>query len=119
MNIEELRDFCLSMPYTTEDTPFDETTLAFRIGNKIYGLTNIDSIPTRINLKCNPERAIELREKYPDAIVPGYHMSKKHWNTLYTENLDSGLIEELIRHSYDLVFNSLTKSKRVELGQIN
>lgn len=115
MNIEELRRYCLSKPFTTEDTPFDEDTLAFRVGDKIFALTNIKAIPTRINLKCDPEKAIELRESYPDTIVPGYHMSKKHWNTILVEELETDVTEGLVNHSYELVFNSLTKAKRTEL----
>lgn len=116
MNIEELREYCLSKPHTTEDTPFDETTLAFRIGGKIFALTNMESIPTRVNLKCIPERAIELREEYPDIVIPGYHMSKKHWNTVYTLEIDSNALEKLIDDSYDLVVNSLTKNIKSSLG---
>ncbi len=115
MNIEELREYCLTRLHTTEDTPFDETTLAFKVGGKIFALTNMETIPTRVNLKCDPERAIELRENYPEVIIPGYHMSKKHWNTVFIEELDTSFIEELVSHSYDLVYKSLTKSKRLEL----
>lgn len=116
MNIEELREYCLSKPFTTEGTPFDETTLAFRVGDKIFALTNTESKPTRVNLKCDPEKAIELREKFPDIIIPGYHMSKKHWNTIIVGELESNLLEQLIDHSYELVFYSLTKKKQLELG---
>lgn len=115
MNIEELREYCLSKPHCTEDTPFDETTLAFKVGDKIFALTNIETIPTRVNLKCDPERAIELREDYPDVIIPGYHMNKKHWNTIFVEEIEASIVEELVSHSYELVYNSLTKSKRVLL----
>lgn len=115
MNIEELRDYCLSKQNVTEDTPFDETTLAFKVGNKIFALTNMESKPTRVNLKCDPERAIDLRENYPELIIPGYHMNKKHWNTVYVEELDRNLLYQLIGHSYDLVYGSLTKAKRLEL----
>jgi predicted DNA-binding protein (MmcQ/YjbR family) len=117
MNIEELREYCLSKPNVTEDTPFDETTLAFKIGGKIFALTNIKSLPTRVNLKCEPQRAIELREKYPDVIIPGYHMNKKHWNTIYIEEMTNESMSELIDHSYELVFNSLTKKIKNELSK--
>lgn len=116
MNIQSLREYCLGKPYSTEDTPFDETTLAFKVGGKIFALTNMESVPTRVNLKCDPERAIELREQYPDIIIPGYHMSKKHWNTLYIEKLDSELLHELIDHSYELVYGSLTKKVKNSLN---
>lgn len=115
MNIEELRDYCLSRPFATEDTPFDETTLAFKVGGKIFALTNIESLPTRVNLKCDPERAIELRESYPDTIMPGYHMNKNHWNTILVEELEASMIQGLVNHSYQLVFSSLTKAKRSTL----
>ena len=77
MNLEELRDYCLSLPHVTEDMPFDEDILVFRICNRIFVLTSLDTIPLRVSLKCNPERAIELREQYPDKIVAGYHLNKK------------------------------------------
>ena len=115
MNIEELRSYCLSKNYVSEDTPFDDTTLAFKLGDKIFALTNIESKPTKVNLKCDPEKAIELRENYPDIIVPGYHMNKKHWNTIIIEEIDYSKLIELIDHSYKLVFNSLTKKKRLEI----
>ena len=116
MNIEEIREYCLSKPHTTEGTPFDETTLVFKVAEKMFALTNMESIPTKVNLKCDPERAIELREQYPDIIIPGYHMSKKHWNTITTEELGYNFVKELIDHSYSLVVDSLTKKKRAELG---
>lgn len=116
MNIEELREYCLSKPHVTEDTPFDETTLAFRIGGKIFALTNMEAVPSRVNLKCEPQRAIELREEYPEVIIPGFHMNKKHWNTIYMEEMDIESMNELIDHSYELVFNSLTKKIRNELS---
>lgn len=116
MNIQTLREYCLGKPNTTEDTPFDETTLAFKVGGKIFALTNMESVPTRVNLKCDPERAIELREQYPDIIIPGYHMNKKHWNTIYIEELEDGVLQELIEHSYELVYGSLTKKVKNSLS---
>ena len=114
MILETYRNYALSKPWVTEDTPFDETTLAFRVGNKIFSLCDMNGSPFSVNLKCDPEYAIELREQYPDAVVPGYHMSKKHWNTVYLE--ESGLTDEFIRklvdHSYDLIFKSLSKIQR-------
>lgn len=109
MDIEELRRICLSLKACTEDFPFDETTLCFRVGNKIFAITDTENIPLRVNLKCDPERAIELRELHEE-IVPGYHCNKKHWNTIYLNgNLDKKLIVDLIQHSYNLIFNSLAK----------
>jgi predicted DNA-binding protein (MmcQ/YjbR family) len=115
MNIENLRDFCLSLPHSTEDFPFDEKTLAFRVGGKIYLLTDVEE-PWEFNAKCHPERAVELRERYPDAIRPGYHMNKTHWNTVRLDRgLDERLLRELIQHSYELVRSSLTKKLRESL----
>lgn len=116
MNIEDLRNYCLSLPYTTEDTPFGETTLVFRVGQKIFALTSIDSVETSVNLKCDPERAIDLRESYPENIFPGYHMNKKHWNTVLTNGLEYTLICQMIDDSYNLVFKSLPKSVRIEMN---
>jgi predicted DNA-binding protein (MmcQ/YjbR family) len=119
MNIEGLRLYCLSQKATTEDTPFGPDTLVFRVMGKIYGLISLDLVECRINLKCNPDFAIELREKHPDHIIPGYHMNKQHWNTVYTERgLDTKIIKELVDHSYDLIVQSLPKAKRIELEQM-
>src|SRR5690606_31828878 len=111
MDIHELREYCLSKDNCTEDTPFDETTLAFRVGCKIFALTNIEAKPTRINLKCDPERALQLRDEYPDEVLPGYRMNKQHWNTVFSEDLQYSLVSRLIDHSYDLIFASLTKKQ--------
>lgn len=117
MNIEEIRIYCLSKPGTTEHFPFDEVTLVFKVMGKIFALTNLDG-ETTINLKCDPEKAIELREQHSD-IVPGYHMNKQHWNTVYANNgLSNAFLMELIDHSYQLVVNSLTKKLRGELAQM-
>ena len=119
MNIEALRLYCLSKKAATEDTPFGPDTLVFRVQGKIYGLMGLDVLECGINLKCNPDFAIELREKHPDHIIPGYHMNKQHWNTVYTERgLDAKIIKELVDHSYDLIVQSLPKAKRLELEQM-
>lgn len=111
MNIEELREYCLSKRGVTEHFPFDEVTLVFKVGDKMFALTNLDGEPT-VNLKCDPERAIELREHY-SSIIPGYHMNKLHWNTVMMDGLvPDKLIFELVDHSYNLVFESLPKIKR-------
>ena len=102
MNIEELREYCLSKEGTSEGFPFGDDTLVFKVSGKIYALANLDG-PLRLNLKCDPERAVELREQYED-IIPGYHMNKKHWNTLVMEaSLPDRLVRDLIDHSYQLV----------------
>ncbi|MEX0966340.1 MAG: MmcQ/YjbR family DNA-binding protein [Bacteroidia bacterium] len=117
MQIDEVRDFCLALPGTTEDFPFDRETLAFRIGGKIYALMNIEVRPLRINLKCTPDRAEELRAEHPE-IIPGYHMNKRHWNTVGLEaGLDDELCRELIRHSYELVLAGLPKKLQDEISR--
>jgi len=113
MNIEEVRNYCLQKPFVSEAFPFDETTLVFKVDTKMFALTSLDKGST-MNLKCNPERAIELRENY-SAIIPGFHMNKKHWNTVDFEQLESAITKELIDHSYTLVFKSLTKKVQAEL----
>ena len=114
MNIEEIRDYCLSLPAATEDFPFDESVLAVRIKGKIFTLVPLDS-PGQMNLKCDPERAVQLREQY-DGIQPGYHMNKQHWNTVHFDKVPDKLVKDLIRHSYDLIVAALPKKIRDELG---
>lgn len=115
MNIEWLREYCLSLPHATEDFPFDERTLAFRVGGKIFLLTDVEEA-WEFNAKCEPERAVELRERYPDAVRPGYHMNKTHWNTVRIDmGLDDALVLDLIKHSYDLIRASLPAKIRKEL----
>ena len=116
MNIETFRDFCLTLPYTTEDMPFGEDFLVFRIANRIFALINLNRVPMSVSLKCDPERAIELREQYPDKIIAGYHLNKKHWNTVLLEGLPPTLIKEMIQHSYDQVLAKVPKKEREALG---
>ncbi|MFH1121429.1 MAG: MmcQ/YjbR family DNA-binding protein [Bacteroidota bacterium] len=107
MNIEQFRDYCLSLPGVSEHFPFDETTLVFKVNGKMFALTDLEG-PLSVNLKCDPELAIELREKYP-AVKPGYHMNKKHWNTVEIDgSINDKLITEWIDHSY----NNIAKTKR-------
>lgn len=111
MNITFFREYCLSKPGTSEDTPFDENTLCFKVGGKIFAIIDIDLFES-VNLKCDPEKAIELREQY-SGIVPGYHMNKKHWNTvMFGGSVSDRIILELVDHSYDLIVNSLPKKIR-------
>jgi len=118
MNIEEFRDYCLSKKYVTECFPFDEHTLVFKVANKMFALSGLEHKPATVNLKCDPEKSIELREEYSD-IIEGFHMSKKHWNTIIIEGgLSNDFIKELINHSYDLVVKGLTKKLQKELGFI-
>lgn len=111
MNIEIFREYCLSKPHTSESLPFDDDTLVFKVLGKMFALANISG-PLSVNLKCDPEKAIELREQY-ECITPGYHMNKKHWNSvLVNGTLPVQLFYDLIDHSYELVLNSIPKSKR-------
>ena len=115
MDIESIRSYCTQKKGVSESFPFDEDTLVFKVGRKMFALTGLNAVPLSINLKCNPERALELRASYP-AIRPGYHMNKKHWNTVTIDgSLPTSLIWELIDHSYDLVYKSLTKKERENL----
>lgn len=117
MNIESFRKYCLSKKAVTESFPFDEHTLVFKVANKMFALTSLDSIDFRVNLKCDPDRALELRDTFPDLIIPGYHMNKKLWNTVIIEGtLTQALFKELVDHSYDLVVASLTKKVRLVAG---
>ena len=114
MDFESFVEYCMNKPATTDHFPFDEKTLVFKVANKMYALANADDFQS-INLKCDPERAQELRERY-SGINPGYHMSKVHWNTVSVfEDVPDKLIYELIDHSYDLIVNSLPKKSREEL----
>ncbi len=114
MNIEEFRNYCIAKKGVTEEFPFDETTLVFKVMGKMFAITGIDTFEG-INLKCDPEKAIDLRERY-SGVKPGYHMSKKHWNTVATDgSVEDTLIYEWIDDSYDLIVKSLTKKLREEL----
>lgn len=117
MNIEQFRDYCLSKKGVAESFPFDEKTLVFKVMGKMFALTGLEHIPARVNLKCDPERSIELREQYHELITPGYHMSKLLWNTVVIDaNVPHELILELIDHSYELVVEGLTKKLKAELA---
>jgi predicted DNA-binding protein (MmcQ/YjbR family) len=110
MNIEQIREYCLKKKGVTEEFPFDEETLVFKVMGKIFLLASLESIPLQINLKCDPEKAIELREEY-EAVQPGYHMNKTHWNTIILDGtLPAKKIFEWIDDSYNLVVSGLKKS---------
>lgn len=115
MTLETFCSFCLSFPHVEETTPFGPEVLVYKIGGKLFALTTPEDFPATANLKCDPERAIELRDRYED-ILPGYHMNKKHWNTVTLGGaVPDKLLRELITHSYDLVLASLPKKVRAEL----
>ncbi len=119
MNTESLRSYCLSKKGVEETFPFDEVTLVFKVMGKMFALMGLEYAEPRINLKCDPERALELREEYPENVLPGYHMSKKHWNTVVAnDHLPDTLVEEWIDHSYDRVVASLPKKLREELASL-
>ena len=112
MNLEQFRDYCLSKLNATEGTPFGPDTLVFKVRGKIFAITSLDEIPARANLKCDPDLALELRDRY-EQVRPGYHMNKKHWNTVEIEaGIPDAEISRMIDHSYDLVAKSLSKSRR-------
>lgn len=116
MDPELVREHCLSKRGVTEGFPFDESTLVFKVGDKMFCLMALERVPMSINVKCDPERAIELRAEF-EAVSPGYHMNKKHWNTVTLESdADADNIREWIDDSYELVVASLTKKKRRQLG---
>ena len=117
MNIESLREYCLSKPGVTEGLPFGEDTLVFKVKDKIFILTSLEK-PISFNAKCDPSKAIELREKFSE-IISGFHMNKKHWNTVYYDgSLSEELLKEIIDHSYDLVFKSLSKTLQNQINKI-
>ena len=118
MHIEEFREYCVSKKGVTEEFPFDEVTLVFKVMGKMFALAPLERLPPQVNLKCDPEKAIELREEYDGVIMPGYHMSKVHWNTLFIEQLPPALIFELIDHSYDLVVDKLPKKLKEEMSKL-
>lgn len=114
MNIEELRTYCLSLKGVTEEFPFDEETLVYKVIGKMFCLTSLD-VDFSVNLKNEPEKNIELREEYP-AIKPGYHMNKVHWNTIEIDgSIPDDVIKNLIDESYDLVVMKLTKQEQLKL----
>jgi len=118
-NVEAFRTYCLQKKGVTEEFPFDETTLTFKVMGKLFALTSLSEVEFRINLKCNPDWAMELRDKYED-ILPGYHMNKKHWNTVIVNyNLPNELLKKMIDHSYDLVVKGLTKKQQLALTKMD
>jgi predicted DNA-binding protein (MmcQ/YjbR family) len=103
MNVESIREYCLSKPGVEESFPFGEDTLVFKVNRKIFLLMGLSSAPVQFNVKCEPERAVSLREQHP-AIIPGYHMNKKHWNTVIVDGtLNRKILTEQIDHSFELI----------------
>jgi len=119
MNIEEVREYCLSKKGVTEEFPFDAQTLVFKVLGKMFALSGLERLPPQLNLKCDPERSEELRSTYDGLIYGGYHMNKRLWNTLEITNLPHTLIYELIDHSYDLVIAKMSKKRRDEFNLLD
>ena len=115
MHIEELRSYCLSKKGVTEEFPFDENTLVFKVLGKMFALSGLERKPPKVNLKCDPEWSLKLRDEYDGLIYGGYHMNKRLWNTVEFVNLPSNFIKELIDHSYDLVVAKMPKKIREQL----
>jgi len=115
MDLEQFREYCLNKPEVTEGTPFGADVLVFKVAGKMFALASLDEFPTTVNLKCDPDLALEFRDRY-EQVRPGYHMNKKHWNTVV---IDSGLpdreLVKMIDHSYELVVKGLPKTVRAKL----
>mgnify|MGYP002636618785 CR=1 FL=1 len=118
MNIEELREYCLNLKGVEEGFPFGETTLVFKVMGKMFCLCGMDKHPVQFNVKCDPEKAIELREEF-SGVIPGYHMNKQHWNTIVMDgSFSNEMAQQWILDSYQLIAQSLPKSLRTELELI-
>ena len=115
MNIEELREYCLSKKAVTEDFPFDDVSLVLKVGGKMFALIALDAIPQWIALKCDPEYALELREQYP-AVQPAWHFNKKHWNMVILDgSISEKNLKHWIDHSYEMVLKGMTRKQREEI----
>jgi predicted DNA-binding protein (MmcQ/YjbR family) len=115
MDAVEFREYCLTKPKATEGTPFGETVLVFKVAGKMFALMSLDEVPAIANLKCDPDLALELRDRY-EQVRPGYHMSKKHWNTVEIERgIPETELRKMIDHSYHLVVQSLPRASRTRI----
>ncbi|MBK3646774.1 MULTISPECIES: MmcQ/YjbR family DNA-binding protein [unclassified Streptomyces] len=118
MSPEELRDLCLSFNAVQEDFPFNPETSVFKVLGKMFALSNLGAHPLTVNLKCDPEDAVRLRADHPGLIIPGYHMNKRHWNTVTVDgDLPDRLVRELVEDSYDLVVAGLPRAERLRLDR--
>lgn len=112
MDIETYRNYCLNKKGVSESFPFDEEVLVFKVLDKVFALGSLDAVPLKVNLKCDPDKAIKYREMY-DEVKPGFHMNKKHWNTVnFHGSLEDQLLKYMINHSYELVVSKMTKKNR-------
>ncbi|MFJ8583891.1 MmcQ/YjbR family DNA-binding protein [Streptomyces sp. NPDC093595] len=116
MTPAQLRAFCLSFTDASEDFPFGPDTSVFKVAGRMFALASLDARPLRVNLKCDPEIAVRLRAEHP-AVVPGYHMNKRHWNTVTVTELPDRMVRELIEDSYDLVVAGLPRAVRLRLDR--
>jgi predicted DNA-binding protein (MmcQ/YjbR family) len=111
MDLARFRDYCLRKSHVTESTPFGADVLVFKVCGKIFALAALDEVPTRVNLKCDPDLALDLRDRY-EQVTPGYHMNKRHWNTIEIEgSVPDPELRKMIDHSYDLVANRVPKPR--------
>jgi predicted DNA-binding protein (MmcQ/YjbR family) len=116
MQVDAFREYCLKKPSVTEGLPFGPENIVFKVGGKMFALLALNEIPPAANLKCDPDRALDLRDRYED-VRPGYHMNKKHWNTVQlVGGIPDSEIRKMIDHSYDLVVQSLPKRAQEKLG---
>ena len=113
MDLAEFREYCLAKPDATEGTPFGPDVLVFKVSCKMFALAGLDEVPTTVNLKCDPDLALDLRDRY-EQVRPGYHMNKKHWNTVEIDGVPAVELRRMIDHSYELVVKSLPKTARVD-----
>ncbi|WP_438962209.1 MmcQ/YjbR family DNA-binding protein [Nonlabens sp.] len=122
MHIDELRDYCMSKKGVTEEFPFDEVTLVFKVMGKMFCLAGLDRWERgepAVNLKCDPEKAIKLREEFDGTVIGGFHSNKKHWNTIFTDQaMDTPELKKWIDHSYDLVVTKLTRAQKDALKNL-
>jgi predicted DNA-binding protein (MmcQ/YjbR family) len=118
MNVEQVREYCLSKPGVEETLPFGPENLVFKVGGKLFLICALEASPLQFNVKCDPERVSELRERYP-AVQPGYHMNKQHWNTILVDgSVPTKILKEWIDHSYELIVRSLPKKTIERLKRI-
>ncbi|MFE6835746.1 MULTISPECIES: MmcQ/YjbR family DNA-binding protein [unclassified Streptomyces] len=116
MTPAELREFCLGFNAAVEEFPFTPETSVFKVLGKVFALSALDAEPLKVNLKCEPELAVRLREEH-EAIVPGYHMNKRHWNTVTVGGVPEAMLRELVEDSYDLVVAGLPRAERLKLDR--
>ncbi|MFE4670039.1 MmcQ/YjbR family DNA-binding protein [Streptomyces sp. NPDC056716] len=117
MTPQELRELCLSFNAAVEDFPFGSELSVFRVLGKLFALSSLDAEPLKVNLKCDPQDAVRLRAEHPGLIVPGWHMNKRHWNTVTVGDLPGTLVKELVEDSYDLVVAGLPRAERLRLDR--